>query len=247
MRVLIVRSSAIGDVVFASALPGAIRRSHSDAHIAWLVEPGIHELLLSDPDIDEVIPWSKAEWVRLWKSGQRLELWRRVRQLRRELHARRFDPSQWGLVRHSADGYRIAFGLAVPSPEARPRLAGSGDAVLLPYGLELIELLQFIREARGLAAGERPPPGALRVALCLTAWDEVQAVWRERGPQALVRRAAPLLCDFLWSNFAAADVFTFGLSATTLYFKGALEKLGVETRTAAAAMALQRVKELARG
>ncbi|HOY02592.1 MAG TPA: glycosyltransferase family 9 protein [Zoogloea sp.] len=91
MRVLIVRSSAIGDVVFASALPGAIRRSHSDAHIAWLVEPGIHELLLSDPDIDEVIPWSKAEWVRLWKSGQRLELWRRVRQLRRELHARRFD------------------------------------------------------------------------------------------------------------------------------------------------------------
>jgi heptosyltransferase-1 len=91
MRVLIVRSSAIGDVVFASALPGAIRRSHPDAHIAWLVEPGIHELLLSDPDIDEVIPWSKAEWVRLWKSGQRLELWRRVRQLRRELHARRFD------------------------------------------------------------------------------------------------------------------------------------------------------------
>ena len=46
MRVLIVRSSAIGDVVFASALPGAIRRRHPDAHIAWMVEPGIHELLL---------------------------------------------------------------------------------------------------------------------------------------------------------------------------------------------------------
>ena len=91
MRVLIVRTSAIGDVVFASALPGAIRRRHPDAHIAWLVEPGIHELLLADPDIDEVITWSKAEWVRLWKSGQRLALWRQVRALRRELHARRFD------------------------------------------------------------------------------------------------------------------------------------------------------------
>ena len=45
-RILIVRTSAIGDVVFASALPGAIRRAHPDAHIAWLVEPGIHELLL---------------------------------------------------------------------------------------------------------------------------------------------------------------------------------------------------------
>ncbi|MDD2669694.1 glycosyltransferase family 9 protein, partial [Zoogloea sp.] len=90
-RLLIVRASAIGDVVFASALPAAIRRTHPDAHIAWLVEPGIHELLLADPNIDEVITWSKAEWVRLWKDGKRLELWRRVRQLRRELHARHFD------------------------------------------------------------------------------------------------------------------------------------------------------------
>ena len=90
-RILIVRTSAIGDVVFASALPGAIRRAHPDAHIAWLVEPGIHELLLADPDIDEVITWSKAEWVKLWKSGRRLELLGRVRALRRELHARRFD------------------------------------------------------------------------------------------------------------------------------------------------------------
>jgi len=90
-RVLIVRSSAIGDVVFSSALPAAIRRTHPDAHIAWLVEPGIHELLLADPNIDEVIPWSKAEWVRLWKEGRRLELARRVLKLRRELHERRFD------------------------------------------------------------------------------------------------------------------------------------------------------------
>jgi heptosyltransferase I len=90
-RILIVRASAIGDVVFASALPAAIRRTHPDAHIAWLVEPGIHELLLADPNIDEVITWSKAEWLRLWKDGKRLALWRRVRQLRRELHARHFD------------------------------------------------------------------------------------------------------------------------------------------------------------
>jgi heptosyltransferase-1 len=92
MRILIVRTSAIGDVVFSSALPAAIRRSHPDAHIAWLVEPGIHELLLADPDIDEVIPFSKAEWVKPVEGRPAsLELWRRVRQLRRELHARRFD------------------------------------------------------------------------------------------------------------------------------------------------------------
>ncbi len=77
-RILIVRSSAIGDVVFASALPAAIKRAYPDAHVTWLVEPGIHELLVTDPAIDEVITWSKAEWVKLWKNGQKLELARRV-------------------------------------------------------------------------------------------------------------------------------------------------------------------------
>jgi signal transduction histidine kinase len=40
------------------------------------------------------------------------------------LRERRFDPSHWGLVRSSADGHRIGFGLAGPSPESRPRLFG---------------------------------------------------------------------------------------------------------------------------
>ena len=90
-RILIVRTSAIGDVVFASALPGAIRRRHPDAHIAWLVEPGIHELLLADPAIDEIITWPKAAWIRLWKGGHKLDLLRQILQLRRKLHGRRFD------------------------------------------------------------------------------------------------------------------------------------------------------------
>jgi signal transduction histidine kinase len=40
------------------------------------------------------------------------------------LRERRFDPSHWGLVRSTADGHRIGFGLAGPSPEARPRRFG---------------------------------------------------------------------------------------------------------------------------
>ncbi len=40
------------------------------------------------------------------------------------LRARRFDPAHWGLVRTSADGHRIAFGLAGPAPDARPRMFG---------------------------------------------------------------------------------------------------------------------------
>lgn len=90
-RVLIVRTSAIGDVVFASPFASAIKRSHPKAHVAWLVEPGIHELLEADPAIDELVLWPKAEWKRLWKEKLYGELFGRVRQFRTMLRAKQFD------------------------------------------------------------------------------------------------------------------------------------------------------------
>lgn len=90
-RILIVRTSAIGDVVFASPLAAALRRTHPDAYIAWLVEPGIDALIAHDPNIDARILWPKAEWMQLWRDGRRLDLWRRVRALRAELRAHGFD------------------------------------------------------------------------------------------------------------------------------------------------------------
>lgn len=90
-RILIVRTSAIGDVVFASPIIGALRRSHPGAHIAWLVEPGIHALLESDPALDELILWPKAAWRKLWRERHYLQLWQAVRELRRRLRAGRFD------------------------------------------------------------------------------------------------------------------------------------------------------------
>ena len=90
-RVLIVRTSAIGDVVFASPFAAAIKRSHPKAHVAWLVEPGIHELLAADPAIDELILWPKAEWKQLWKEKLYGELFGRIRQFRTMLRAKQFD------------------------------------------------------------------------------------------------------------------------------------------------------------
>lgn len=90
-RILIVRTSAIGDVVFASPFAAALRRTYPHAHIAWLVEPGIHELLSANPHIDELILWPKNEWKRLWSQGRWLALLRAVRRLSQELRSRAFD------------------------------------------------------------------------------------------------------------------------------------------------------------
>ncbi|MDQ9170795.1 glycosyltransferase family 9 protein [Oxalobacteraceae bacterium R-40] len=90
-RILIVRTSAIGDVVFASPLAHALRQRYPEAHIAWLIEPGLDALIENDPAIDERIIWPKSEWKALWRDGRRLELLRRVLAFRRLLRSKRFD------------------------------------------------------------------------------------------------------------------------------------------------------------
>jgi heptosyltransferase I len=90
-RILIVRTSAIGDVVFASPLVYALRKTYPQAHITWLIEPGIDALIASDPAIDERVIWPKAEWKALWRAGKRLELLRRVLAFRKLLRSKQFD------------------------------------------------------------------------------------------------------------------------------------------------------------
>ena len=90
-RFLIIRTSAIGDVVFASPFAAALKTTYPDAHVAWLVEPGIHTLLEADPSIDELILWPKAEWKELWQARRFGALFGAVRGFARALRARHFD------------------------------------------------------------------------------------------------------------------------------------------------------------
>lgn len=90
-RILVVRLSAIGDVVMASGLIPALRARWPDAQISWLTEPTTVPLLRHNPQLHEVIPWPRAAWQQLRKERRYGELWRAVRRFRAELRARRFD------------------------------------------------------------------------------------------------------------------------------------------------------------
>ena len=54
-RILIVRISALGDIVFCTSLLEGLRRTYPTAHIAWLVEPNFGGILEGDPRINEII------------------------------------------------------------------------------------------------------------------------------------------------------------------------------------------------
>lgn len=91
MKILLVRLSAIGDVVMASPLPTAIKKTYPEASITWLCQPECKELLIDHPDVDQVIVWRKSEWRDLWNKGKLLQLNREIRRLKNRLKAENFE------------------------------------------------------------------------------------------------------------------------------------------------------------
>ena len=90
-RVLIIRLSAIGDVVFASPLASSIKNTHPDAQIYWLAESNVAPLLAHNPDLSETVVWPREEWRALLRSGRWWRLIRAIRAFRRTLSSYQFD------------------------------------------------------------------------------------------------------------------------------------------------------------
>ncbi|WP_374428815.1 glycosyltransferase family 9 protein [Ideonella dechloratans] len=90
-RILIVRLSALGDVVLSSGLIPALKARWPEARLSWLVDAPAAPLLAHNPRLDELLVLPLGQWKQLWRSGRRLEAWRAFRTWARELRARQFD------------------------------------------------------------------------------------------------------------------------------------------------------------
>lgn len=90
-RLLIIRLSALGDVVFATTLLNGLRKAFPEAEIDWLVQPEFASLLRTQTAINQVLTWNRREWTALLKGGRWWALWRAVRDFRRVLRARDYD------------------------------------------------------------------------------------------------------------------------------------------------------------
>jgi lipopolysaccharide heptosyltransferase I len=67
-RILIIKPSAIGDVVHALPILNLLRRRWPASHISWLVTPGCAGLLDGHPQLDEVITFDRKLFGNSWKS-----------------------------------------------------------------------------------------------------------------------------------------------------------------------------------
>jgi heptosyltransferase I len=89
--ILIIRPSAIGDVVMASPIIRVLRESYPETHIAWLAEPSVQDLLRYNKEVNEVIIWPKGRWQELLAGRHFLQLKREISRFAEELRSRNFS------------------------------------------------------------------------------------------------------------------------------------------------------------
>lgn len=81
-KFLIVKMSAMGDVIHALPALRSLRKRFPDAFIAWVVEDRFKDLLYNNPDLDEVIPARLKYWRRHVSVESLSEFWRFVKIIR---------------------------------------------------------------------------------------------------------------------------------------------------------------------
>ena len=90
-KILILRLSAIGDVLHATPVARELKNLQPDCHITWLVSPPADKLLAENPHIDEVLVWDRRPLDKAFASWNLPAAFRELKKARALLKARHFD------------------------------------------------------------------------------------------------------------------------------------------------------------
>ena len=114
-NILVVKLSAIGDVIHALPVSYAIKEQYPNAHLTWVVEPAAYAILEDNPYIDELILFEKA---RFRSFGGFL---REIGPFRRRLRTRRYDASLdlQGLFKSAAIAFNAGAKLRIGTANMR--------------------------------------------------------------------------------------------------------------------------------
>lgn len=88
MRILLVKTSSLGDVIHNLPVVSDVRQSFPEARIDWCVEEGFADIPRLHPGVEAVIPVAIRRWRR---SLGRRDTWRELCEFRRQLAARSYD------------------------------------------------------------------------------------------------------------------------------------------------------------
>ena len=160
-RALIIRLSALGDVLFALETVAALRRDRPDVTIDFLVEDRFARLLDGHPQIDRVIVYPRTQRLRI--PGSLLKLRQTRYDVALDLHGIQKSALHMLFCRArskvgpaapaSREGAAMSYNLTVPMPNPPPHRAAVGHMLLAAIGLSGAPCAP--------ALGTTPPPPEL--------------------------------------------------------------------------------------
>ncbi len=91
MNILIVKTSAIGDVIHTLPALNALRRKYPEARIDWLVEEAAADLVIGHAAIDNVLISKRKAWIRDLKQSRVKAAWQGVAGFVKKMRSTEYD------------------------------------------------------------------------------------------------------------------------------------------------------------
>lgn len=91
MNILMIKLSAIGDVVHTLPSLSALRRLYPEAHITWVIEEAAADLITGHPHLNRVLVSRRKRWLKEMKAGSFGKSITEIRSLLVDLRSRPYD------------------------------------------------------------------------------------------------------------------------------------------------------------
>jgi len=171
-RILIIRLSAIGDIVFSSPLIDALKGAYPGADIFWLAESPVVPLLEHHPQLSGVIVWPRKEWRELLSSGRWLALLREIMRFKKRLREYRFDLviEAQGLFKSAVLAWMTGAVRRVGFESKEPTRALLTERIKKDSGPAISS--EYRAMAEHLSCGSEPFPMKVCVPPAVRAWAE---------------------------------------------------------------------------
>jgi heptosyltransferase-1 len=169
VNILIVKLSAIGDVIHTLPALAALRRLYPSADITWVVEEAAADLLKDHPDLDRVIVSRRKTWVQEFRRGRFATPLKEMQAFYRALRCRPYDLviDFHGLIK-SAVIVAMSGGRRRLGYDSLQELSGLfyNEKIAEDMGKHAVN--RYLDFVRYLAAGGREPADCLTAAPAFT-------------------------------------------------------------------------------
>ncbi len=187
VRILLIKLSALGDVIQTLPVLEAVRAAYPAAEISWLVEEAAAPVLACHPALDHLLVSRRRTWLAAWRRTAEREIaWQQFRHLVHLLRRQPYDLviDLQGLAKSAFWTFLVRSPRKIGFDRTREYSYLALTERLPPYDPDEHAVRRYLRLARHLGAADDMV--RFRLALPLGTGQELEYVWQENAGPLIV-------------------------------------------------------------